>query len=154
MKKLPLILSQVAMYIIIGVGLWRFIEQYKTVAVIDIPPETQTSIPIIPLIVVSVVVFMILLGVGSQLLMMLWSWFMEHKSAIVFPALLIAVGILQLASNLMLAAKMYIETNATQFTNNLDIYAQSFSSLMWYIIIGIIIGAIGIGYNVIQPYLE
>jgi hypothetical protein len=155
MKKTPIYISQVIMYILIGIGLYNFIESYKEIMIISIPAETQaqTNIPIIPLVIVSVVIFIILTGVGLQLLGVFWEWFKVNKTAIMFPILAVAVGVLQLVASLMLFITIYIETNTTQFITNLNIYVDSCTNLMWWIIAGIIAGLIGLGWSVISKYI-
>ena len=154
-NKLPIYISQVIMYVLIGIGLYKFIDSYKEIVTIIIPPETQvqTSIPIIPLIIVSVVIFILLSGVGLQLLGVFWEWFKVNKTAIMFPVLAFTIGILQLVASLMLSITIYIETNTTQFIANLSIYAESCSELMWWIVWGTIIGLIGLGWSIIQQHI-
>ena len=154
MKKLPIYISQLLMYILIGVGLYKFINSYKEIQTIIITEPTESGIPIIPLVVVSIVVFILLSGIGLQFLAIFWNWFKLNKTAIMIPILAIIIGVLQLASSLILSIKLYIETNSPQFIANLDVYINSFTSLMWWFVSAIIIGLIGLIWTIIEDNLE
>ncbi len=154
MKKLPIIISSAIMYVLIGIGLFKFLMEYKQIETIVIPATqtTSTSIPLIPLLIFSIVVFIILIGLGLQILAVFWEWFKSNKTAIMFPVFLFVIAILQLFISLLNTVIAYIETNTAQYLINLSMYVDSCTELIWWIIGGIIAGLIGIGIQLFQTH--
>lgn len=144
-KKLPTILTFIGMYSLIIFGAINFYNKFKRIEPIIPSTESRTIVPIPVLIIFSVFVFIIILSLGAQILVAMWTYMKDHKTIIVYPFLIIALGFLQLAISIMLVIKSMIQTNAAQFITNLALYITATESFMNYVIWGIIIGALGIG---------
>lgn len=151
-KKLPIYLSFIAMYVIIFIGLFKFYNAYKEIEQIIPSAETRTIVPIPILIIFSALLFIVLLSVAAQILVAFWEWLKDHKTAIVYPFLIIAIGVAQLSISVMTVVRSMIETNAVSFVNNLTLYIQSTESLIYWFIAGIITGAFGLGYEIYLKY--
>lgn len=150
-KKLPTILTFVGMYGLIIYGALNFYNKFKRIEPIIPTTESRTIVPIPVLIIFSVFVFIIILSLGAQILVAMWTYMKEHKTLIVYPFLIIALGFLQLAVSIMLVVKSMIQTNAVQFVANLTSYISATETFMNNVLWGIIIGAVGIG---IQWYVN
>jgi hypothetical protein len=147
-KKLPTIISFVGMYSLILFGAINFYNKFKRIEPIIPTTESRTIVPIPVLIIFSVFVFIIILSLGAQILVAMWTYMKDHKTIIVYPFLVIALGFLQLAVSIMLVVKSMIETNAQKFIQNLGDYIIATESLMNWVIWGVIIGAVGLGLQV------
>ena len=150
-KRLPIIISFVGMYALIFFGAINFYNKFKRIEPIDIITESRTIVPIPVLIIFSVFILIILLSFGAQIFVWIITELKEHKTLIVYPFLLIALGFLQLAVSVMIVVKTMIETNATKFIQNLGDYILATESFMNWVIWGVILGVIGFG---IQYYLD
>lgn len=144
-KKLPTILTFIGMYGLIFFGAINFYNKFKLIEPIIPTTESRTIVPIPVLIIFSVFVFIIILSLGAQILVAMWTYMKDHKTIIVYPFLIIALGFLQLAISIMLVVKSMIQTNAQQFVLNLGLYITATESFMNWVIWGIIIGAVGLG---------
>jgi hypothetical protein len=154
MKKIPVYASYVIMYILIAIGLYRFYKAYLRVEVIIPTVEPRTIVPIPILIIFSVILFIVLISVGMQILVVFWNWLKEHQTLIVYPFLIIAIGFAQLAIAVMTVVRTMIETNATMFIENLTLYIQSTEQLIYWILAGVIIGGLGVVYEVYLRYAQ
>lgn len=154
MRKIPVYISFGGMYVIILIGLFRYYNAYKVIEPIIPSQESRTIVPIPILIIASVFLFIILLSGAAQILVTFWTYLKEHKTMIVYPFLLIGLGFLQLAISIMLVVKRMIETNAIQFMNNLGSYITSTETLMNWILAGIVVGLLGLLYEVYLRYAQ
>ena len=147
MKRLPIYGLLLAGYTIIIVGVVKFSKGLNLIETVEVT-EQHTSIKIIPLLILSVFLLVILSSVGLYLITALWKYFKEHKTMIIIPFLLVAIGFLQFAVNLMTGFQVMIASNAELFIGNLNLYITSCTDLIWYTIIGLgfIVGSVGYSF--------
>ena len=147
MKLLPIYGLLLAGYTIIIVGVVKFSKGLNLIETVEVT-EQHTSIKIIPLLILSVFLLVILSSVGLYLITALWKYFKEHKTMIIIPFLLVAIGFLQFAVNLMTGFQVMIASNADLFIGNLNLYITSCTDLIWYTIIGLgfIVGSVGYSF--------
>jgi hypothetical protein len=147
MKRLPIYGLLLAGYTIIIVGVVKFSKGLNLIETVEVT-EQHTSIKIIPLLILSVFLLVILPSVGLYLITALWKYFKEHKTMIIIPFLLVAIGFLQFAINLMTGFQVMIASNADLFIGNLNLYISSCTDLVWYTVIGLgfIVGSVGYSF--------
>ena len=147
MKRLPIYGLLLAGYTIIIVGVVKFSKGLNLIETVEVT-EQHTSIKIIPLLILSVFLLVILSSVGLYLITALWKYFKEHKTMIIIPFLLVAIGFLQFAINLMTGFQVMIASNADLFIGNLNLYISSCTDLVWYTVIGLgfIVGSVGYSF--------
>lgn len=149
MKRLPIYGLLIAGYTVIIIGVIKLYESLVTIETINIPAQQQeiTKISIVPLLIISVFVFIVMFSIGVYLLSELWKYLIAHKTILPIPFLLIGLGFLQLSMNIMKGVKVMIESNAERFTENIEIYINAFTSLTTYTIIGIACIIASVGYS-------
>ena len=149
MKRLPIYLLIASGYTIILIGVVKLYNSLVQIETIDIPASTiqTTKIAFVPLLIISVFVFVILISIAIYLLAELWKYFLSHKTLLPIPFLLIALGFVQLSMSVMNGVKTMIESNVEQFATNIDIYVNGFSSLTIYTTIGIVLVAASACYS-------
>lgn len=151
MKRLPIYGLLITGYAIILWGVSKLYTGLKRIEVIDIPASqtTTTQIDIIPAIILGIFILIILISLGVYLITELWKYLVAHKTLLPIPFLLIALGFINLANKIMVGVKIMIESNAEQFTDNLTMYIDSFSSLGTHTLVGLILIAFSVVYSVL-----
>lgn len=136
MKKLPIYGLLIIGYTIIIVGMYKLYDKLEVIQTVEVTHQ-ETSIKMIPLLILSVFILIITVSLGAYLLGALWKYFMQHKTLLPLPFILIGVGFLQFANSIMKSVSTMITNNAELFTSNLALYTETFNSLIVYTIIGI-----------------
>lgn len=146
MKRLPIYGLLIAGYIVIIIGLFNLMHDVSYETPMQTIPS-ETVMPIIPTMIVSGFILIITVSIGVYLIAELWKYLLAHKTLLPLPFLLIGIGFLQLAINLMNWVKQMIESNAQVFVDNLTLYTSSFQSLVLYTVIGIVLIGASVGYS-------
>ena len=146
MKKLPIYGLLITGYIIILVGIFNLYDKLDVIQTVEVTHQ-ETSIKMIPLLILSVFILIIMVSLGAYLLGALWKYFIEHKSLLPLPFILIGVGFLQFANSIMKSVSTMITNNAELFTSNLATYTSAFNSLIIYTLIGIGFIVASVGYS-------
>lgn len=146
MKKLPIYGLLITGYIIIMVGIFNLYDKLDVIQTVEVTHQ-ETSIKMIPLLVLSVFILIIMVSLGAYLIGALWKYFKEHKTLLPLPFILIGVGFLQFANSIMKSVSTMINSNAELFTSNLTIYTSAFNSLIMYTLIGIGFILSSVGYS-------
>lgn len=153
-QRLPIYGLLAIGYGVIFTGLIRFYKSLLIIEEITIPASVQTrsSIGIVPLLIIGIFGFIILTSIGAYLLSALWKYFIAHKTMLPIPFLLIGIGFIQLAINLMTAVRMMIESNAQMFIDNLGLYISASMSLTYWTIGGMTFILCSVIYSIYLKY--
>lgn len=146
MKRLPIYGLLITGYIIIMVGIFNLYDKLDVIQTVEVTHQ-ETSIKMIPLLILSVFILIIMVSLGAYLIGALWKYFNEHKTLLPLPFILIGVGFLQFANSIMKSVSTMINSNAELFTSNLAIYTSAFNSLIVYTLIGIGFILTSVGYS-------
>lgn len=147
MKKLPIYGLLITGYIIIIVGIFKLYDKLDVIQTVEVTHQ-ETSIKMIPLLILSVFILIITVSLGAYLLGALWKYFIEHKTLLPLPFILIGVGFLQFANSIMKSVSTMILNNAELFTSNLATYTSAFNNLIVYTLIGIGFILSSVGYSI------
>ena len=139
MKRLPIYGLLIIGYAVIIYGVVSLYNGLQKIEVIDIPAQqvTTTQLDIIPAIIVAIFILIIIASIGIYLLTELWKYFVAHKTLLPLPFLLIALGFVNLSTKVMNGVKVMIESNVSQFNENLTLYIKAFDTLGTYTLVGI-----------------
>ena len=148
MKKLPIYISVIIGYIVIILGIRKFVIGLELISTVTL--ETQeTAIKFGPLIFISIFIFVIILSVVIYALSTLWKYFMAHKAMLIIPFLGLAIGFIQLMIVGLQSINTMIMSNANTFVENNQIYIKALMSLNTYTIIGLCFIIASVVYSIL-----
>lgn len=137
-KWIPRSYMIVAIFWAIGYLIWKYTK-------VEVVETTKTSLPIPMLIVIVLLIAIVVFG-GFIILLISW-WEKIKKDRLSFytflPIYILMLGTIIISKLGLHKVKVLLEFNVQQFIQDLTNYNQSLTVLIFILVSGIVVGAIG-----------
>jgi hypothetical protein len=128
----------VAIFWAIGYLIWKYTK-------VEVVETTKTSLPIPMLIVIVLLIAIVVFGGFIILLISWWEKIKEDKLSFYtfLPIYILMLGTIIISKLGLHKVKVLLEFNVQQFIQDLTNYNQSLTVLIFILVSGIVVGAIG-----------
>lgn len=137
-KWIPRSYMIVAIFWAIGYLIWKYTK-------VEVVETTKTSLPILMLIVIVLLIAIVVFGGFIILLISWWEKIVEDKLSFYtfLPIYILMLGTIIISKLGLHKVKVLLEFNVQQFIQDLTNYNQSLTVLIFILVSGIVVGAIG-----------
>ena len=142
-KMIEIASKLIALLLIFVAPLFYLVQKFNNEEVI--PEHTNSSMPLLVLIIISLVAILAVSYLFSQLMAYMKDSPFGYSSIFFFGALLATISFLVMSWINKL--NDLVEYNAGQFMLDLEVYARSMLVVFAYVVSGMIVGALGLAYK-------